>query len=332
MKHRVFPKVLAVLFVFFSIISAGGVYATWGYSNLSPSDADKELTINMGIFKWEGAEELPSDIIGEDHILLIDKILNGKIENADGTTNHIGLNNPDSYISTEISDRSSGWITSETLGSMDFWERENIEDYFNLATDNLTFLLYFPDGVSDTYYLYTTSIVLGEQNAPNIPIGELIYPIYRTLIQKNAETGEFEAVETKTGYAESDYYSNPITGNWLIKYPSFDPTSWREGDLGGNKANAIYTYFGETLTAYPKDKSTAVYYEIPSVSTNNTPVNISSDNPNAQIWIYSSNGSLVSLTSGTQGSNNVTFSARRNTSYYYTVQGDLSITFTIKQN
>ena len=331
MKFRLFPKIFAIL-SFVLIFSMSGVFATWGYSNLTPEDAQNEFTVNMGIFKWEGAEELPTDIVGEDHLELIEKILNGTVTEADGSTKNIGLNNPDSYISQEIDDRSSGWITSDTLGSMDFWESENIEDYFNLATDNLTFLLYFPDGVSDTYYLYTTSIVLGGQNSPNIPIGETVYPVYRTILTKNTETGQYEAVETETGYASSAYYSNPITGSAFIKYPSFNPTSWRQGELGDNVDNAIYTYMGQTFTAYPKTSDTPVYYSIEEVSSNNTPVTISSENSLAQIKIYNSSGTLVTLSSGVQGGNNLTFSARRNQSYYFTVQGSTSITLTITQN
>jgi hypothetical protein len=101
--------------------------------------------------------------------------------------------------------------------------------------------------------LYTTSVELGtESNSPNIPIGEKIYPIYRTELHKD-ETGKWVATETRTGYAESAYYQNPITGSWLVKYPSFDPNSWEEVDLGLSFNDAIYAFVGQTTTSYNKD-------------------------------------------------------------------------------
>ena len=208
---------------------------------------------------------------------------------------------------------------------MDFWEKSDISKFFDTGTSGLSCLLYFPEGITDTYYLYTTSIVLGE-SSPNIPIGEKVYPVYRTELKKD-ESGVWDAVETKTGYAESAYYQNPVTGSWFFKYPSFNPDTWTEGDLGNSTADAIYTYVGETSTAYIQDATTPKYYKL-TVSSN-TNITVSSENSNHSIRIYNSQMALVSTNGGAQGTNRVSFRASANNTYYIEVSGATSITFTV---
>lgn len=325
-------KTLSAIFVV-AIISLVCFFSTsvkgaWHYAMSEPGSI--EIPMDVQVFPWVGADQLPDDVVGEDHQGLIDKILNGTYTESNGKVTQIGLNNPDSYINNEINSRANGnfLFRSDILGSMDFWERSDIEKFFDIATDGLSFLLYFPEGVSDTYYLYTTSIDLGEQsNSPNIPIGEKIYPVYRTELKKNDE-GVWIATETKTGYAESAYYQNPITGSWLVKYPSLDPDSWVEQDLGTSFDNAIYTYVGETTTAYNKDETTPKYYKVTISSA--TTIRVNSQDSQAKIKVYNSQEKLVTTNGGAQGTNNVSFRSTRNTTYYIEVSGAKSITFAIK--
>ena len=168
-------KWLCVCFVT-AIISLVCIFTTnvkgaWHYAmNASGSI---EVPMSVEVFPWVGVEQLPSDILGENHQTLIENILNGTYTDENGKETKIGLNNPDSYINNEIQSRANGnfWFRSDILGSMDFWERNDIEKFFDTSTTGLAFLLYFPEGSSDTYYLYTTSVDLGE-SSPNIPIGE----------------------------------------------------------------------------------------------------------------------------------------------------------------
>ncbi len=207
-------------------LSVSGAFAAWTFSE---SSCDEVETLSRFKFMaWSGAEVLPDeDDTGDNHRKLIEAILNGKITNSNGTVTQLGLNSPGSYINNEISDRSSSWLgRSDTLGSMDFWERNDINNYFNTSTENISFVLYFPNGVSDTYYLYTTSEALGSGNTPATPIGSYIEPIYRTILKKNAQ-GVWVATETKVGKAKSAWYDNRITGS-LLRYPSFDPNTWLE--------------------------------------------------------------------------------------------------------
>lgn len=313
----------AAVFLFSSI----GLAATWNYSLSAPETID--IGIDIKLFEWKGSVDLPNDVAGENHRELIKSILDGKVTDADGNTVEIGLNNPDSYISKEIASRSGGgswWATSDTLGSMDYWEREDINNYFNLDTTNLSFVLYFPEDAVDTYYLFTTSVVLGEQNAPNIPIGDKVYPVYRTVLEYN-ENGEWEATETKTGYALSAYYDNRITGSLLVKYPSIDPSSWTEAILGTTTENAIPTFLGETTTAYIKHNEGALYYDYSVSSTTTTTV--SSDLAQAAITVYDSSMSPVKATAGSHGTNSVTFKATSDKQYYIKISGAESITFSV---
>ena len=312
--------------VMFLFCSNFFVKAQWIYSGSAPSNFDLDLDIT--VFQWKGSEGLPNDVQGENHRGLIDTILDGVIVDANGKTVEIGLNNPDSYISKEIETRSTNWLfSSKTLGSMDYWERNDIAEYFDLDTTGLTFLIYFPEGISDTYYLYTTSVELGD-NTPNVPIGQNIYPIYQTVIEKN-ENGKWVATETKVGYAKSAYYSNPVTGSWLVKYPSFDPSTWFAGDLGTSFDDAVYTYAGETVTTYLTLPTDVRYYKLTATSNKN--ISISTENSYAKFNVYNSSGSLVSASKGAQGTSAITFKPSNNSVYYIGVSGDTSITFKTTQ-
>lgn len=327
MKSKILLKIILSIVSLSIVVSCSGVFASWIYAEENPVESNKELPFILNEFYWQGAEELPEDSsLGENHVVLIEKILNGTYTDANGNVTNIGLNNPNSYISKEIENRSNiSWFSSDTLGSMDYWERDDISKYFDTATTNLTFLIYFPEGVSDTYYLFTTSVVLGE-DSPNIPIGQVIYPIYRTTLVKNAE-GVWEATETSTGFATSSYYENPITGSWLVKYPSFDPTTWNEGKQGTASSNAIYSYVGQTITLHAETAETKTYYKI--VAPSNTNIKVSSEDSAVKIIVYNSGMSYVTAREGAQASNSITFKPTRNSTYYIEVYGATTITFNI---
>lgn len=301
------------------------VQAAWHYAmNASGSI---EVPMSVEVFPWVGVEQLPGDILGENHQTLIETILNGIYTDKNGQETKIGLNNPDSYINNEIQNRANGnfWFRSDILGSMDFWERNDIEKFFDINTTGLSFLLHFPAGSTDTYYLYTTSVELGD-STPNIPVGETIYPIYQTELKKDEE-GVWKAIETKTGHADSAYYQNPITGSLFVKYPSFNPDTWVEEELGTSCDNAIYTYVGQETTAYNKDAVSCRYYKV--TPTSNATVTVSSQNDTAKLKVYNSNQTLVSTNGGAQGSKRVSFAGRKGTTYYIEVSGGTSITFNI---
>lgn len=328
MKHlKSLCLILVITIVSLTCFFTGAVKGVWYYAMSEPGSI--QLPILVQVFPWVGADQLPDDVLGEDHQSLIETILNGTYTESNGKVTQIGLNSPDSYINNEIKNRANGnfLFRSDILGSMDFWERNDIDKFFDTGTSGLSFLLYFPEGESDTYYLYTTSIDLGESsNSPNIPIDEIIYPVYRTELKKDEE-GKWKATETKTGYAKSAYYQNPITGSWLVKYPSFDPNSWVEQELGTSFDNAIYSYVGQTTTAYNKTETSSKYYKITTSSA--TTIKVTSSDANAKIKVYNAQKNLVATNGGAQGSNSVSFRSSKNTTYYVEISGGKSITFAI---
>lgn len=325
MMHRKAWNTISILLALMLVVSVGGAFATWQYAHGTCATVEENLPLD--VFPWEGAEILPEeDEVGKNHRNLIEMILNGTITNSDGSVTKLGLNHSGSYINNEIKDRSGSWLAkSDTLGSMDFWEKADIDKYFNTSNQNTSFVIHFPEGVANTYYLYTTDVDLESDGNPNIAIGQDIYPIYRTILAKNQE-GYWEATETKVGYAESDWYDNRITGS-LLRYPSFDPATWKEGELGTSANNAIWAYKGQTSTIYPQDSETAVYYQLKPSSQ--TTYMVQSESEDVTIYILDKNQKMVTVTSGAQGSNSVSFTASANTQYYIKISGNVKISFTI---
>ena len=334
-KGELAMKMIRRLSVFFiiAILSLviflpNNVSGAWHYAlNVSGSI---EIPMSVQVFPWVGADQLPNDVMGQDHQELINKILDGTYTDSSGKVTNIGLNNPDSYISNEIANRQDGnfLFRSDVLGSMDYWERSDISKFFDTSTTGLSFVLYFPENETDVYYLYTTSIDLGE-STPNIPIDEKIYPVYRTTLVKNEE-GEWEAVKTETGHAESAYYQNPITGSWLLKYPSLNPDSFEVEDLGLTSDKAIYTFLGETTTAYNKDAVTSKYYKFTTGSSTSN-ITVSAELESQCVKVYNSSMAEVSTNGGKQGTSSVRFKPSKNQTYYVEVYGATSITFSITQ-
>ncbi len=298
-----------------------GVFAYWQYYGSSPQSI--LIHVLTAVAPWEGSEALPNDTThGKNHIALIDAILNGEYV-SDGQKVNLGLNKGnDSYINKRIRERKGiFWRDADQLGSMDLWEDDSISNYFalNEATNELAFMLVFPDGSDDTYYLYTTGVDLGARRAPTVPIGTNIYPIFRTTLKLNSETGKWEAVVTEIGYAPSKYYSNPIIG--LAIDPAFDTDNWRAGELGTSTSNAIYANTGMSLQVSADDEHTPVYYTITKTAQTDVKLTVQ-DGDSATVKVYDSSMKLVSVRAGAQGSQTLTFRASRNAKYYIEVIGD----------
>ena len=233
MKLTRLLSAIAVCFALL-VLSVGGVSATWLYAGDPVADAGHKLSLNVGDFLWEGSGDLPTDSeVGENHVSLIDNIINH--------TSH-GLNASGSYLNQQISSRKRGSWTGgsrDTLGSMGANQDEELEDIFGLAASELSFLIHFID--DNTYHLYTTSVYLGEPGAcnwlgqttkagqPTVPIGENIYPIYKTVVKKSGDS--WTAVSTEEGYAKSAWYEESRSSKHATQIPSFDPDTFVAGKL-----------------------------------------------------------------------------------------------------
>ena len=310
-------------------IGAFGVKSTWIYGEALSSDID--LNVELVVMPWVGADELPNHSeTGNNHKAHIQQVLNGKYESG-GQTINIGLNTPNSYLNEEIAERKGiTWRDADMLGSMDIWQSDRINEYFSMNDDSnkVAFILEFPDGTPNTYYLYTTSVNLGDGWSALIPEGTFIYPIYRTTLEKNS-AGVWEATATEVGYAKSAKYANPLTG--LKVGNAFDTASWTKGKLGTGTADAVYTKSGLTMPVETHQMSDETYYYFDATSNADVTVTIS-ESETAKAYVYGSGGTtLVTTKSNTvNGSQNVTFRASRNTRYYIKVTGDVYCTLTVK--
>ncbi len=331
MKH-LFNKKTVVILLLVSVISVGSVSADWIYANTNPDNVNESIAVTLAPYKWSGSEILPDDIEGEDHYLLIETLIGG----TDDFGEVIGLNNPNSALSKNIDNRVNHWLSwraKDYYGSMDgswFDDDLDMEGVFNTETLGLAFIIQV---VSDTkYYIYTTDVDLGENGLPSVPIGEWIYPIYRTEIVREDVNSPFDIIDTKCGKAESVYYEQILLPPYDA--PSFDIDTWTETDLGSSAdtANAINTFIGDSGVAYPVDETTPIYYRLkPSASGT---VTVQSTRLDIEIKILAADGATIIAEGNMEtvdGANVTvaTFSASANTDYYIEYSGAASIPFSV---
>lgn len=203
---------LCLLIVFIMTISAS--FAAWRYCEMPLSSANGTFIFEMSVFHWSGSEILPDEEEeGNAHVTLIDNIINGE---------GIGLNYSDSYLNEQIRNRDRYW-NRDTLGSMAITQGSALDDLFDLGTENVAFLIQMKSDT--TYYIFTTSVELGEKGSPTHSIGSTISPIYRTVVEK--QNGTWVAISTNEGSAKSAYYEeSQLIFITRSKIPSFDPDSW----------------------------------------------------------------------------------------------------------
>ncbi len=326
-RIKLFSSLLLVAIVSIFSLFVPQVYAEWKYNEAL--SADIQLDINVIVLPWEGADELPNqNEYGNNHKILINNVLNGTYVSG-GQTQNIGLNTNNSYLANEINSRKNiSYRDANQLGSMDLWQSDRINEFFSLSdgSNKVEFILKFPDGSDDTYYLYSTSLDLGDGWSPEIPVGTYIFPVYKTTLQRNSE-GIWEAVSTEVGHAKSARYNNPYTG--LALGNAFDTDSWTKGKIGTGLNDAIYTKLNYAMPVETTSEEIETYYYYDSSSTNNVSVKIQ-DSDSAVAYVYNNKGNLVSTLSNTkQGSQIVTFKPSRNTKYYIKISGDTYCRFTI---
>ena len=336
MKFRL--RFLPLLLALISISLIAGTFASWIYAKDTPEDYSLDINI-IGIegFLWTGADDLPDSVEGEDHAWLIFNIVDG----VDASGKEIGLNNPDSEINDRINDRLKGgllWDEKDYFGSMAITGGDEVSEIFDAKTNGLNFIVHVES--ETVYYIYTTSVYLGEKGEinwlgnnktagkPSIPIGEYIYPIYRTKLVRPNKNSDFEIVETKRGKAKSDWYDENRSNANATQIPCFDINTWVETEMGKSPTteDAIWTFVGDDPTAYATKGMQHVYYRMtPKKAGNYT---VWTDNVDAQIRVLSSDGvtalasgSNVIQPDGTLGIS-VTWSASADTLYYIEITGD----------
>ena len=343
MKFKFVTKIIALIAFVGIMLGTMGVYANWQYaiSPITPVDENIQLGID-GYITWEGEENLPTDVEGENHAALITDLIFGTEE---GGYNN-GLNNPDSALNGYIDDRTAGsWIGGwkyDHFGSVAIVGGDEMSKLFGADTKGLTFIIQKPSNTK--CYIYSTSVYLGtpgqlnwlnqrtKDGVPTVPLGEYIYAVYRTELTRSNANADWTTVESLVGKAKSDWYDESRSNENLTQIPSFDITTWTVAPTMGTAmttADAIWTFDGDTPTTRVETKTTPTYYRM-TPKTTGTRV-ITADNVNAKIRVYDQNGKL--LPDGTvsgDSTSSVSFMATANTLYYISVLGDYQITLTIK--
>ena len=235
-------KVLSIvlLMVFASMLTVGGVFATWTYTENRIGSANTSLNIGVGDFIWQGSEELPDDEEeGLDHAWLIQNLVDGSTSGDSS----IGLNNKNSTINDYINDRLQGGLgwKRNYFGSMAVTGDDEMEAIFGAAAKGLSFIIEVDENDSNVYYIYTTDVYLGERGEPNwlgtsnktpgkptVPIGQYIEVIYRTKLVRANSSSPFNIVETKKGKALSDWYDENRRNANITQIPAFDVNTWVE--------------------------------------------------------------------------------------------------------
>lgn len=305
------------------LLAVGGVSAVWIYAVGTINDLRIAPVIEMGIFNWAGSEILPDDVLGENHQVLINGLIDGDY----------GMNVENSEINQQIESRKNTWFGGkDTFGSMDEYDSEAMQDLFGLDSSNLSFMIYFPENTPQTRYIFTTSVDLGKKGylgnaSPNMPIGENVYVVYRTTLI--LQDGEWVAEKSEAGYAKSAYYQNDYLGSLISQCPAFDVETWIAGELGKGFDDAIYAFVGETDSAYTSSPTQAVYYKITVQSGQN--LTVSSKNENVSVTVYDKNKKAVKKGNG-QPSNSFSWRATEEATYYFSLVGDTAMDFSITQN
>lgn len=261
---------------------------------------------------------------------------------VDDPTN--GLNNPDSYLNEQIEKRNKGtWLipSRDTLGSMAITQGNTLESMFGdsyATNEKIAFIIKSmytnSDKVADYFYLFTTSVNLGENKNLNYPEGELIYPIYRTKIVKD-EDGKWVSEEIVEGYAPSACYDeSQFTDIHRSQIPAWDTNNWVEGKLGTSFDNAAWTHVNQSssICCEAENYVEKRYFKVTVPSNSNYSFVIDSDSQtndiDVTIDLYTSNRVLVTSSEGSVDlpSNN------SNTTYFIVIYGSRTMDFKFVSN
>ncbi len=247
---RTASKFLVSLLAMLLTVTIGAVTATWIFAMDTATVTPTSTTLGMTAADYIGSisslieaiiEEMNTD--GSDVMDNLEKRLTG-----DGNQFSAWGLGKYKYYGSMDPQKEQGGIAEllETYGS-------NYSFIVELINSNSGSL----DGYTEAY-IYTTDIYLGEagtstvnstyannatEGYPTIPIGENIYRIYRTKVQRANSSSDWEQVETYLGYAESAWYDeNRTMTSQTSMIPSFDIDTWTAGTRGysGNTAVRIY--------------------------------------------------------------------------------------------
>ena len=185
---KLFSKIMLGVLCMTTLATVAGVTATWTYAREPALSVVENVPIAMGVYNWDGAEELPEDSSGgENHIALVERIVYSTY----------GLNNASSHLNDVIEKRKSE--AKDTASSVAPTQGGNLKDLFNTSEmQKLDFLLWFvfdEQGQVISYELFTfETSILGTKE------GVRVTPVYRTLVVLD-ENGKWKPSHSEKGSA-----------------------------------------------------------------------------------------------------------------------------------
>ena len=188
------------------IIGSFDVFGVWIYSQAMSEDI--ALDIKVQVVPWEGYEQLPDTNVGENHIALIERIVNS----------NVGLNNSSSFLNEYIEDRIND--DKDNAASVAPTPGGNLKDLFNTAEirllDFMIHIHFDNNGGVSFYEVYTFETALVGSSA-----GKNVSPIYKTIL--SYENGRWTPSQTIVGSATTMRYDAKQGGGKNI---TVDPASF----------------------------------------------------------------------------------------------------------
>jgi len=228
-SNKKIVKNLCIALLFASLSPISKVNASWSYAEGNAGDI---VSPNRILFNME------SSYISNSETILVNNILNDAAN---------GLNNPNSYLNRQITARQNpgfGKVKRDTLGSMGVDQSSQLAEDFGLDGTGLSFIVQFvdsnSDGTVDYYYLYTTSVYLGERGTagifsnrtpgnPSTPLESYIYPISRVMLTKDSN-GDWVSGNIEVGSAISAWYEESNGAGNITQIPAWDVDTWTPGE------------------------------------------------------------------------------------------------------
>ena len=198
---------LYVLVGLLLLTTVSGVFATWKYPTQQPT-VEAQIPLQITDFYWTGAGELPElDDVGENHVALIERL----------AISEYGMNNPDSFLSSYISDRINA--SKDTVSSVAPTPGGNLKDLFNTSEmQKLDFMiqLYLSEDdriIGCEFYTFQTDDL-------GYSVGKAVSPVYKTIMK--LENGKWLPEITYEGKSVTMKYDAKQGGGRI----TIDPKKW----------------------------------------------------------------------------------------------------------
>ncbi|MBQ2711305.1 MAG: hypothetical protein IJF66_05125 [Clostridia bacterium] len=301
---------LAIFLLVITVISIGGVYATFTYSIDPPHLLEQDLQLKVEPFTYlPGANEMVSGEVAvtERFVAELNKIAKDK--------NSTEL---DEIIEAR-KDKGSAWWPINELAADDpeasaLREILGIDEY-----PELTVIIKFLNSVP-AYELYTTRVDVDAKDKDGnyiIPEEEFVsettflYPVNRTTFTVLAD-GTYSAKEVTVGYSRAIYYYETPTQQSTTR--TYDVSTWAEGISFNTAITMESGIIGKVITVQNIDQQKEVYFKFTVNSNANYTFTPHVEGLTAQV--YNSSQQAVGNSNANGWSGRLTGSAWGGTTYY----------------